>query len=68
MKTVGKKFRPLVEGSILWLEEDVVALQGAESAPSCDGIEWCCPLLECPVDVMGDIATPEGLDMSAECC
>ena len=67
MEAWRKKFRPKIEGSILRLEENMVALQGAEPAPSYDGVEWCSSLLECPVDVILDIATPEGLDMSAEC-
>ena len=67
MEAWRKKFRPKIEGSILRLEENMVALQGAEPAPSYVGVEWCSSLLECPVDVVLDIATPEGLDVPAEC-
>ena len=67
MEAWRKKFGPKIEGSILRLEENIVALKGAKPAPSYDGVEWCSSLLECPVDVILDIATPEGLDMSAEC-
>ena len=62
-----KKFRPKIEGGILRLEEYIVALKGAEPAPSNKSIEWSSSLLGCPVDVVLDIATPEGLDVSAEC-
>ena len=62
-----KKFRPKIEGGILRLEEYIVAFKGAEPEPSNKSIEWSSSLLGCPVDVVLDIATPEGLYVSAEC-
>ena len=68
MEAVGKKFSPLVEGSILRMEEYVKFLQGAEPAPSQDGVEWCSSFPAYPVDVILDISASEGLDVAAECC
>ena len=62
-----KKFRPLVEGSILRVEEYVEFLKGAEPAPSQDGVEWCGSLPAYPVHVILDISASEGLDVTAEC-
>ena len=67
MEAVGKKFRPLVEGSILRMEEYVEFLKGAEPTPSQDGVEWCGSFPAYPVDVMLDISASKGLDVTAEC-
>ena len=67
MEAVGKKFRPLVEGSILRMEEYVEFLKGAEPAPSQDGVEWCSSLPAYPIDVILDISASEGLNMTTEC-
>ena len=50
MKAVAKKFRPLIEGSLWRLKQNIVSFQSAKPAPPCWWIEWWCSLLSTPCD------------------
>ena len=68
MKAVAKKFRPLIEGSLWRLKQNIVSFQSAKPAPPCWWIKWWCSLLSTPCDGVWSAALSEGLDVRAESC